>query len=237
MFRPLLFPVALALAGSFSTNLVAQVPTERTTPSSVRAIAPVYPYDLLLQGKEGSAEVLFTIDYAGKAILASVSNASDPAFAKALLADVEANEFLPPRVNGKPKLSQAKLPHTFRPGQGLDANAREILAELRKPMPAISRADQLDKKPAPVRQDQPIYPYSLQSDGVSGRAEIEIVIDRTGRVLFPRVISATNDDIGYAAATAVIRWRYQPPMKGGVAVDTRTTVTITYDQAKMAAAW
>lgn len=237
MFRPLLFPIALALAGSFSASLLAQAPAEISTPRSVRAIAPVYPYDLLIQGKEGSAEVLFTIDYAGKAILASVSNTSDPAFAKALLADIEANEFLPPRVNGKPKLSQAKLPHSFRPGAGLDANAREILAELRKPMPSLARADQLDKKPTPVRQDQPVYPYSLQSDGVSGRADIEIVIDRTGRVLFPRILSATNDDIGYAAATAVTRWRYQPPMKGGVAVDARTTVTITYDQAKMAAAW
>ena len=232
MFRRL---AILLIAGSVTAPLTAQ--SEATPPRSVRNVAPVYPYDLLIQGKDGSAEVLFTIDYAGKAILGSAVKASDPAFAKALLADIEANEFLPPRVNGKPKLSQAKLPHTFRAGFGLDATAREILTELRKPLPSLTRADQLDKKPVTIRQDQSTYPYSLQSDGVSGRAEIEIVIDRTGRVLFPRILSATNDDIGYAAATAVTRWRYQPPMKGGVAVDARATVTVTYDQAKMAAAW
>ncbi|MGC4074714.1 MAG: energy transducer TonB [Nibricoccus sp.] len=104
-------------------------------------------------------------------------------------------------------------------------------------MPTIPHADQLDKKPVPARQDQPVYPYSLQSDGVSSRAEIEIIVDTTGRVLFPRIVSASNEDVGYAAAAAVSRWRYQPGQKGGKPVDSRLSVTITYDSAKMAASW
>ncbi len=227
----------LSLSIALGATLHAQAPAERIAPKSVRNTAPVYPYQLLLQGKEGHAEVEFTIEYSGKAILASVVNASDPAFAKALIADVEANEFLPPRVNGQPRLAQAQLRYSFNGNAGLDATAREILAELRKPMPAIAHADLLDKKPVASRQEQPVYPYSLLSDGVSGKAEIEIVVDRTGRVLFPRVLSATNEDIGYAAAAAVTRWRYQPGQKAGQPVDSRLSVTITYDQAKMATSW
>ena len=228
----------VSLAVALGASLPAQETTgEYISPKSVRAVAPVYPYQLLLDGKEGVAEVQFTIAYGGKAILASVVSASDPAFGKALIADIEANEFLPPRVNGQPRLAQARLRYNFNGAAGLDAPARQLLAELRKPMPAIARADQLDKKPALARQDPLIYPYSLQSDGVSGQAEIEIIIDRTGRVLFPRVVSATNDDIGYAAAAAVTRWRYQPPTKGGQPTDARVTVTVTYDQAKMDSAW
>jgi TonB family protein len=231
-------PTLLAsLTIALGSSLFAQSPTERIVPKSVRNTAPIYPYELLIQGKEGSAEVQFTIEYSGKAILASVVTATDPAFAKALLADIEANEFLPPRINGQPKLAQAQLRYSFNSSAGLDVAARQILAELRKPMPAIPLADQLDKKATPVRQDQPIYPYSLLSDGVSGHAEIEVVIDRTGRVLFPRIVSATNEDVGYAAAAAVARWRYQPGQKGGQPVDSRLTVTINYDQAKMAASW
>ena len=232
-------PALLAsLTIALSSTLSAQTaPTDRISPKSVRATAPVYPYALLLQGKEGSAEVEFTIEYSGRAILASVVTTTDPAFAKALLADIEANEFLPPRINGQPRLAQAQLRYSFNSTAGLDPTARQILAELRKPMPAIPHADQLDKKPVAARQDQPVYPYSLQSDGVSGRAEIEIVVDRTGRVLFPRIISATNEDVGYAAAAAVARWRYQPGQKGGQPVDSRISVTINYDQAKMAASW
>lgn len=232
----LLVSLTIALGTTLSAQ-TAPASGDRMAPKSVRATAPVYPYHLLIQGKEGTAEIQFTIEYSGKAILSSMVSASDPAFAKALLADIEANEFLPPRVNGQPKLAQGQLRYSFNGTAGLDPAARLILAELRKPMPAIPHADQLDKKASPMRQDQPVYPYSLQSDGVSGRAEIEIVVDRTGRVLFPRVVSATNEDIGYAAAAAVARWRYQPGQKAGQPVDSRLSVTINYDQAKMAASW
>jgi TonB family protein len=211
--------------------------TVRATPNFVRNPAPVYPYAMLIEGREGSAEVQFTVEYAGRAIFASVVKSTAPEFGKALLAEIESNEFIPPRVNGQPKLSQASYSYTFRAATNLDPVAREILAELRKPMPAIAAADTLDKKPTPTRQDPPVYPYSLQSDGIAGRAEIEVVIDRTGRVLFPRVVSATNEDIGYAAAAAVARQRYQPPMKGGQPVHARMTVTVSYDKDKMAASW
>ncbi len=233
-------PIAALLASlafALGPTLFAQTTAEPIAPKSVRNTAPVYPYQLLIEGKEGHAEVQFTIEYSGKAILASVVSASDPAFAKALLADIEANEFLPPRVNGQPRLAQAQLRFSFNGTAGLDSAARQVLAELRKPMPAIPHADLLDKKPVPVRQEQPVYPYSLLSDGVSGKAEIEIVVDRTGRVLFPRILSAASEDLGYAAAAAVTRWRYQPGQKAGQPVDSRLTVTITYDQAKMAASW
>jgi TonB family protein len=239
IMRPLpafLLSVTIALG---SGNVFGQTaaPSERIAPKSVRATAPVYPFHLLIKGVEGSADLQFTIGYSGKAILASVLNSTDPAFAKALLADIEANEFLPPRVNGLPKLAQAEVHFSFNGTAGLDPTAREILAELRKPMPALPHVEELDKKPAPVRQDPPVYPYSLLSDNVSGHAEIEVVIDRTGRVLFPRIVSATTDDVGYAAAEAVSRWRYQAPVKNGKPVDAFLRVTITYDQSKMAASW
>jgi TonB family protein len=227
--------VALALAAT--APVIGQVPSPivRTTPQSVRTLAPVFPYDLLLQGREGAAEVQFMVEYSGKAILPAIVGATDPAFAQALLAEIEANEFLPLRVNGQPRLTPAQIKFSFT--TKLDAVAKQVLGELRKPLPALPYADQLDKRPVAVRQDQPTFPYSLQSDGVSGHAEVEIVIDRNGRVLFPRVIRATNADIGYAAAALVSRWKYQPPMKDGQAVDARHTVTVNYDQAKMATSW
>jgi TonB family protein len=121
---------------------------------------------------------------------------------------------------------------------GLDPVAKQILAELRKPKPAIYTVNQLDKKPVAVRQEpHPAYPYALQSDGLSGQAEIEVVIDRDGRVLFPRIVSASQEDFGWAAAVAVSRWRFQPPTKDGQKVDARLTIPFTFDYAKMASSW
>jgi TonB family protein len=104
-------------------------------------------------------------------------------------------------------------------------------------MPALLRSEELDKPATPQRQEQHTFPYTIESDGLGGSAEIEIVIDRTGRVFFPRVLTATNRWIGYSAATLVSRWRYQPPLKNGQPVHARHTVKIKYEPAKLAASW
>lgn len=229
--------VSSVLTLAFVTGLSAQSgELERIVPKSVRTIAPVYPYEMLIEGREGRAEVEFTVEYSGRAVLASVANATDPAFAKALIADIEANEFIPPRINGQPRISPAIVRYVFNSTAGLDERARQILAELRKPRPNLASENQLDRKLTPLRQDVR-YPYSILTDGVSGEATLEIVVDRTGRVLFPRIVSATTDDIGYAAATAVARWRYPAPVKGGQPVDARIQVKVAYDASKIATSW
>lgn len=229
--------IAAAIAGQaiFAPRIVAQIATEPSAPpQSVRAIAPVYPLELLLQKKSGSAEVRFTVDSSGRPLFVSATG-SEPAFARALLADIESNEFMPPRVNGKPQTVTARFRYPFNGEAGLDPLARQILEELRKPAPSIVSVDQLDKRPTPIRRDAPTYPASLQSDGLSGKAEIEVVIDRNGRVLFPRIASASHEDCGWAAAVAVTRWKFQPPTKDGKPVDVRMTIPVNFDHTKMVA--
>jgi acyl dehydratase len=63
------------------------------------------------------------------------------------------------------------------------------------------------------------------------------VIDRNGRPLFPHIISATHEDFGWAAATGILRWRYQPPVKNGEKVDARVKVTVVFDIKKSADMW
>jgi TonB family protein len=202
-----------------------------------RAYNPVFPFDALIAGHPGWAEVSFTVDNNGRATFLSTVGSSDAAFASAFQAEIEAIEFSPPRINGRPMTSQLKERFDFSGQPALDAVARGILAELRKQKPAIYAVDELDKKPEPIRQPQPAYPWVLRSDGVSGQAEIEVVIDRTGRPLFPRIVSSTNEDFGWAAATVVQRWRYQPPVKNGEKVDARLKVTVSFDINKAADMW
>jgi TonB family protein len=206
-------------------------------PMSVRTINPVYPLDLLLQGKSGWAEIHFTVEYSGHAILPNPLGSSDPLFAKALQAEIEGTEFMPPRRNGAPVLSSTQQRYSFSGEASLDPVAKQILAELRKPKPAIYTADQLDAKLTPIRKEDPSFPYAQRSDGLSGKAEIEVIIDKDGRPLFPRIVSATYDDFGWAAATAIKRWKFPSPMKGGQKVEARITVPFVFDFAKQAASW
>jgi TonB family protein len=223
-----------------TATLWAQTPpggSDEIKAQASRAYNPVFPYEALVAGRGGWAEISFTIDYSGRAILPCTVAASDPAYASAFQADIEAIEFVPPRKNGSPLMSQLKERFDFPAQPALDAVAKGILAELRKPKPAIVNAAELDKKPEPIRQPQPAYPWILRSDGLSGQAEIEFVIDRNGRPLFPRILSSTNEDFGWAAVTGVQRWRYQPPVKNGEKVDARIKVTVIFDINKNADMW
>jgi len=118
----------------------------------------------------------------------------------------------------------------------LDPEARRILAELRKPAPAIFTAAQLDERPKVIQQTSPAYPRALKDDGLTGQAEIEFVVSRDGRVLFPRIVSASHEDFGWAATVAVAQWRYQPPQKDGRNVEVRMTVPILFTAQKLAEA-
>lgn len=202
-----------------------------------RAFSPITPYDELIAGRGGWAEVSFTVDYSGRAILLNTEASSARAFAHAFQADIEAVEFIPPRRNGQPIMSIARERFEFPATPAMDPVATHILEELRKPEPNLCPASELDAKPQPIRQPQPAYPWALRGDEVSGSAEVEFVIDRTGRVLFPRIVSATEEDFGWAAATAVTHWKYKPPTKNGVAVDTRIKDTVVFDIKKANGMW
>jgi TonB family protein len=74
----------------------------------------------------------------------------------------------------------------------------------------------------------------MKTDGLTGQAEIEFIVDRDGRVLFPRIVSASHEDFGWAAATAVSQWRFNPPMRNGQRVEVRMSVPILFDAQKLA---
>lgn len=80
-----------------------------------------------------------------------------------------------------------------------------------------------------VRQTQPSYPQSLSSLGVSGRVELEIVVDESGRVESVTVIGSTNALFAEAAVAAVRSWIYQPPVtKAGARVAVTKRVVVNF---------
>ena len=193
----------------------------------------MYPYEMLMIGRSGWAEASFVIDYAGRPLFANPKNASDPAFAKALVAMVEANQYSPGKRDKHKVMSPASERYQFQGEASLDENARRILKTLRSGE-SLSGVAELDSRPKALQQDSPVYPRALKDDGLTGQAEIEFVIDREGRVLFPHIVSATHEDFGWAAATAVAQWRFQPPQKDGQKVDAIMRVPILFDAHKLA---
>ncbi len=214
-----------------------QVEAMMDTIASVRKVSPIYPLHLITEGKTGFAIVEFTIDNTGHVMMPRVVEATEPEFGEALMADIEANEFLPPRFNGKAKSILTKQRYEFRGEAGLSDQEKMILAELKKPESWIFEADKLDAPLVAKFQPSPAYPFVADIEGISGEAVVEFFVDQTGRARFPKVVSASLKDFGWAAATAIARWKFQPPLKDGQKALVRTKVTVKFDVDSKKITW
>lgn len=217
-----------------TTNGAAAAENYETAPTAKRKVSPVYPYEQLINGRSGWAEASFVIDYAGRPLFANPKDASDPAFAKSLVAMIEASQYVPGRRDRHKVMSPASERCLFQGEASFDEGERRVLGALRKGEHSLPVVAELDGRPKALQQDSPVYPRALKDDGLTGQAEIEFVIDREGRVLFPHIVSATHEDFGWAAATAVAQWRFQPPQKDGQKVDAVMRVPILFDAHKLA---
>jgi len=195
---------------------------------------PVYPYEMVLAGQSGSADANFVVDYVGRPLFTTAGATGNAALAKAAIAMVEASEYSPGKKGTQRVMSPSTEHFQFDGEKSLDPEARRVLAELRKSNPAIFSTAELDERPKVLQQVAPAYPRALKDDGLTGQAEIEFVISRTGEVLFPRIVSATYEDFGWAATVAVAQWRYQPPQKNGKSVEVRMRVPILFTAQKLA---
>ena len=187
----------------------------------------VYPRELLLNGVEGQATVRYSVDDKGRAIGVVAVKATHPEFAAAARAAIMAGDY----AAGLPVDETRERIFSFLAnGRGdaiVSAEVKKLLAQLRK-QPEIIRASELDQRPEvkihpPVR----IAPDVLASAG-PGSARVAIFIDDEGNVLLPQVISATNEDYGYAVAQAVAGWKYEPPKKGGKRVLAQAAVEVSF---------
>ena len=63
-------------------------------------------------------------------------------------------------------------------------------------------------------------------------ALIEFIVDREGHAQLPRIVSSSDADFGWAAATAVARWQYSAPTRKGKNADVFVRVPIEFVPAK-----
>ncbi len=78
----------------------------------------------------------------------------------------------------------------------------------------------IDRDVMPVVQVAPEYPARAQGRGVEGWVQIQFAVTTTGTVRDPVVVGAEPHGVFEdAALNAIARWRYNPRIDGGVAVE------------------
>jgi TonB family protein len=206
---------------------------EPPTPSVMAA--PVYPFELLRAGKKGKATVRFAIDPAGQTHFLKLENATLPEFGLAARAMVEAWVFEPAKKDGKPCWALLEKEQVFDRDQSefpQNESAERLLKDLRRnPCPILAVGRDLDRDLHGRFQPSPVVPDELRKSRTRAEAIIEFVIDRGGHAQLPRIVSATDPDFGWSAATAIERWQYTQPLKAGKPVDIFVRVPIVYNPA------
>jgi protein TonB len=74
---------------------------------------------------------------------------------------------------------------------------------------------------------KPTYPREAFDDRIEGTVEVEILIGRTGRVVYAWVIKPV-DGLNEAAVRTVLQWSFEPARRDGEPVTTVALVPVTF---------
>lgn len=195
-------------------------------PQVIALVPPFYPRERLLAGETGTAVAEFTIDADGRPREISLTTATQPEFGAALTAAIETWAFKPAQGDEGPVAVRLRATHEFT----LRSDQAEYrLAMLLKPGGAgVGSPVGLDRKLKPLWRGFPVYPQAIMAQPKDGEAQIEFIIDRDGRARLPRIVSATEEAFGWAAATAITHWVFERPTKGGEPVDVTVRIPIGF---------
>ncbi|HEX2101751.1 MAG TPA: TonB family protein, partial [Candidatus Synoicihabitans sp.] len=208
-----------------------QSPPWTTEPRLRRSVDPVHPYELAVAGVTGEAEVEFTVTAGGSVTEARIVSASQPEFGQALLAAVEQWGFAPARKDTETVAAALRVKRVFddpRASGRPDAALWKRVSEGE----VLGGARGLDRRLRPVFQVSPGYPAQLLDERPAGEAKLEFVIDREGVARLVRVVSASHEAFGYAAAVALSLWCFDPPTRNGEPVEARVSVPFNFAPPK-----
>jgi TonB family protein len=209
-------------------------------PKPILTSAPVYPFDLLVKGIKGAATVTFAVDAQGKTHVVKMESATLPEFGAAASAMISAWTFEPATKRGracwaflsKKQTFNSKDYSTYDQDFAVNDATWRLLRDLKRdPSPVLAGPLELDSQLQGHFQPDPIVPDLLLKTNSGARAVVEFIVDHAGHAQVPRIISTTDDDFGWAAATAVARWQYSPPTKKGRPVDVFVRVPVEFSPA------
>jgi len=203
----------------------------------VKVVAPVvYPLNLLRDDITGSAKVSVIIDPEGNVREVQILETTQPEFGLATRGMMQSWEFEPATKNGKRTWSFFTLEQEFNKDAsetGIGQPANEILRKLKSGHSDIHTTQALDSLPVPLYKPVPVYPPHLVDEGIGDQVMVEFFIDEEGTVQLPYIVEAKNDELAWAALTAVSRWHFEPPLRQGRAVIVRARLPMTFSPPKM----
>lgn len=189
---------------------------------------PVYPFDLLSKGVNGSATINFVVGESGTVLSAQIQKQSLPEFGYAATAAIMHWRFEPGKKDGQPIPFALQQEFTFHRSYFEPAVRNWVRKLKQSKADFIIKPKNLDKIPRIIFRENPVFPPELQKEETEGKAKIRFIVDTRGRVWLPRVEEATDPLFGYAAAAAISAWKFEPPLKNDEPVITEFVIPMAF---------
>ncbi len=200
-----------------------------TPPQMKTAVPVVYPYEQLVQGESGEARAAFYVGPDGRVKKTQLISATQEAFGQALLASLSAWTFEPATKGGAPSWALIEYSRIFSPNErdfAYDFERPAFLREVARGGSAVPTLVVLDHPPKALYHPMPVVEPAYEHAGETGR--IEFIIDKRGLVRYPHASDFKDQRLAWAAIVAVSRWQFEPPMKGGEAIDVRAIMPVKF---------
>jgi TonB family protein len=86
-------------------------------------------------------------------------------------------------------------------------------------------------RPKPIKQSEPVFPYSMQQAGLTGSVVVEFIIAETGNVTNAYVVESNNPWFERPAIDAVLGWKFTPAKMDGhpVKVSVKQLIVFEFD--------
>lgn len=228
-------PGAQAAPAYPRAQLGDEVKGDVTSPQLLGHATPVYPYALLRDRETGRAKVRCVIGETGEIVSSSVIEATRPEFGHALQAAAEIFEYRPALKAGRPMPVEITFEQKFSLNDLYEVVAsadKDMLKRESKHPDTILTPERLDKPLSRIVRRSVQLPTSMDQKTARGEAVVEILIDEDGHVRLPRVVSASQEALGYAAVQAVAGWRYDPPKAQGKPAVVRLRVPLNFNPSE-----
>lgn len=86
----------------------------------------------------------------------------------------------------------------------------------------------LDRRPEPIVQQQPVFPYELKQSVTEARVRVGFIVTSRGDVILPYIISSSDRGFERATLDAVVKWKFKPGIRAGRKVNTRVEQPIDF---------
>lgn len=203
-------------------------------PEVLIAAAPIYPFELLQKKVTGEATIWAVVDPEGNIQQVKVLSSSHEAFGLSAKAMMESWKLKPAQRNKQATWTVFNMVKKFDLSDrdvDLSEQSKLILEQWKKGKAKFYTLSELDRVPKALYHPQPVIPPALppvERNFDEGKVMVKFFVDDQGMVHLPQIVSSQQNDLAWAALTAVGRWQFEPPTVNKVPVKAILQLPISF---------